>query len=614
MLASLINSGRYIGIERSNAFLAEIEREQVKQRSGAIDDNQISELGRQFGVDYICIADITPAFGEFQVSARIVDVETAVVVFIGDAFSPLRTPDDLTQVSEEVIKNMFSRQATMPKPEPAAPSPLLLPPVVVTQATGAGTGTGDIATVENVVRSGEAEIDMVFVRGGTFDMGCTDEQSGCRRWEKPVRSVTVSDFYISKYVVTQALWRAVMGENRSMPKKFRGDDSPVVNVRWRDVQEFLTRLNETTGKQFRLPTEAEWEYAARGGTQSRGYMYAGSNNIDDVAWHKGNSGKNIPSVGGKMPNELGIYDMSGNVFELVSDRFGWYGSSSEINPEGPGSGSGHTIRGGSWRGFSEFSQNSYRNGIFHNGVPFTSTNMRPFRSGSWRWSIPLVGIRLAHDFNPDVVVASLEKPAGGLTQTENGETGPRGFFPRSIGGGTYFTNNRGIVGDWGKGGIDGRLTYNDGGIYIFFTEVFGNFIVGFSAGISFGSANLKEEDEWDRTVISNFDVPFTSVGFGSCFRVPIHLSRNMIIFPFILEGHISYISQLFSKKTEFDFGGIRINLGIGVGADFNLSERTFLRPELLYGWGVDELVFRNENRFNGMGHGLTLKLSSGFRF
>jgi hypothetical protein len=110
MLASLINSGRYMGIERSNTFLAEIEREQEKQRSGAVDDDQISKLGRQFGVKYVCIADIIPAFGSYQVSARIVDVETAVVVFIGEAFSPLKSAYDLTQVSDEVARVMFGGQ------------------------------------------------------------------------------------------------------------------------------------------------------------------------------------------------------------------------------------------------------------------------------------------------------------------------------------------------------------------------------------------------------------------------------------------------------------------------------------------------------------------------
>jgi hypothetical protein len=133
MLSSLVNSGRYTGIERSTSFLAEIEREQVRQRSGAIDDNQISELGRQFGLRFICIAAITPAFGSYQISARIVDVETAVVVYIGQAFSPLRSAQDLTQVADEVVSIMFrglplSTPQAAPAPSMAAQPPAVTPP------------------------------------------------------------------------------------------------------------------------------------------------------------------------------------------------------------------------------------------------------------------------------------------------------------------------------------------------------------------------------------------------------------------------------------------------------------------------------------------------------
>jgi len=141
MLASLINSGRYKGIERSNSFLAEVEKEQVKQRSGEIDDSQISALGKQFGVKFVCIADITPAFGAFQVSARIVNVETAEVEFIGDAASPLKTMDDLAQVSNQVVQNMFGEQTAKlepaPEPEPAAqePPPAAASPVTAKPAT-----------------------------------------------------------------------------------------------------------------------------------------------------------------------------------------------------------------------------------------------------------------------------------------------------------------------------------------------------------------------------------------------------------------------------------------------------------------------------------------------
>jgi formylglycine-generating enzyme required for sulfatase activity len=174
-------------------------------------------------------------------------------------------------------------------------------------------------------------IEMVFVKGGTFAMGCTAEQgSDCRPNEYPPHNVTVSDFYIGKYVVTQELWKAVMSIN---PSTFRGDNLPVESVSWNDAQEFISKLNSITGLNYRLPTEAEWEYAARGGEESRGYRYSGSNNIDDVAWWARSGGKTRP-VGLKQPNELGIYDMSGNVGEWVDGWFVPYTSEPKTNPVG----------------------------------------------------------------------------------------------------------------------------------------------------------------------------------------------------------------------------------------------------------------------------------------
>ena len=189
-------------------------------------------------------------------------------------------------------------------------------------------------------------IEMVYVKGGTFTMGATAEQgSDANDDEKPTHSVTVSDFYIGKYEVTQAQWRAVMGSN---PSKFTGDNNPVEQVSWKDIQRFIKNLNAKTGKKFRLPTEAEWEYAARGGNQSKGYKYSGSNNISEVDWYKNNSNINTHPVGQKRPNELGIYDMTGNVLEWCQDWKGDYSSSSQTNPTGPSRGSIRVLRGGSW--------------------------------------------------------------------------------------------------------------------------------------------------------------------------------------------------------------------------------------------------------------------------
>ena len=187
-------------------------------------------------------------------------------------------------------------------------------------------------------------IDMVRIGAGTFTMGATPEMENPYNDEKPTRCVTLTnDYYIGKYEVTQALWQAVMGSN---PSNRKGDNLPVEEVSWDDCQEFISKLNRMTGKTFRLPTEAEWEYAARGGNKSKGYQYSGSNNLSDVAWYRDNSGYKTYAVGTKQPNELGIYDMSGNVWEWCQDWYGEYSSSSQVNPTGANSGSSRVNRGG----------------------------------------------------------------------------------------------------------------------------------------------------------------------------------------------------------------------------------------------------------------------------
>lgn len=187
---------------------------------------------------------------------------------------------------------------------------------------------------------------MVYVQGGTFLMGATPEQgSDALVNEKPAHKVTLDSFCIGKTEVTQALWKAVMGSN---PSKNKGDRKPVENVTWNDCQTFISKLNSLTGKNFRLPTEAEWEFAARGGTKSKGYKYSGSNNLDIVGWYDEIAGVTTHETAKKQANELGIYDMSGNVCEWCSDwGDGAYTDSEETNPTGPDSGWGHIFRGGS---------------------------------------------------------------------------------------------------------------------------------------------------------------------------------------------------------------------------------------------------------------------------
>ena len=206
-------------------------------------------------------------------------------------------------------------------------------------------------------------IEMVKVEAGSFDMGATSEMENPYEDEKPVHRVTLTNnYYVGKYEVTQALWQAVMGSN---PSKFKGADLPVEQVSWNDCQDFVSKLNAMTGKRFRLPTEAEWEYAARGGKKSRGYQYSGSNTLGDVAWYGDNSGSKTHAVGTKQPNELGIYDMTGNVWEWCQDWYDSYSSSPQTNPTGAASGSYRVYRGGSWYVSAGLCRTSCRN----NGAP-----------------------------------------------------------------------------------------------------------------------------------------------------------------------------------------------------------------------------------------------------
>ncbi len=192
---------------------------------------------------------------------------------------------------------------------------------------------------------------MVKVEGGTFTMGCTNPQdSDCVYWEKPRHTVKVNSFYISKFPVTQKQWKAIMG---SVQTNEDCAQCPVVYVTWFDAQVFINKLNQYTDKNYRLPTEAEWEYAAKGGNKSHGYKYAGSNNAMEVAWYDTLISHKLHPVGMKKPNELGLYDMSGDVWQWCSDWFSekYYSEGPSDNPKGPATGNGdRSLRGGSWWG------------------------------------------------------------------------------------------------------------------------------------------------------------------------------------------------------------------------------------------------------------------------
>ena len=232
-----------------------------------------------------------------------------------------------------------------PKPAVTKPKPAAKPKAKPAPRRNSST-TGVSAELNKLINN------MVYVSGGTFIMGGDDSSD-----QMPTHSVTLSSYYICKYEVTQALWRAVMGSN---PSNFKGNNLPVENVSWYDCQTFIKRLNSYTGRNFRLPTEAEWEFAARGGNYSRHYKYSGSNYISDVGWYDDNSGNRTHPVGTKQANELGLYDMSGNVWEWCSDWYGSYSFYSQNDPTGPNSGSYRVNRGGGWNFYAWLCRSSIR--------------------------------------------------------------------------------------------------------------------------------------------------------------------------------------------------------------------------------------------------------------
>ena len=211
-------------------------------------------------------------------------------------------------------------------------------------------------SVLTVSISDNVALEMVYVRGGTFTMGSNSARGLKVNYDasQPEHNVTVGDYFIGRYEVTQEQWRGVMDAS---PSRFAGDSLPVEQVSWDDAQQFCAMLSQMTGYRFRLPTEAEWEYAARGGSLARGYTFAGSNDREDVAWYCVNSGGHTHTVGQRQPNELGLFDMSGNVAEWCTDWMSPYSDmitdgDTLVNPRGPRSGDSRVLRGGHYNSTS----------------------------------------------------------------------------------------------------------------------------------------------------------------------------------------------------------------------------------------------------------------------
>jgi formylglycine-generating enzyme required for sulfatase activity/TolB-like protein len=324
----LANSGKYAVLPRTDS-IEKIMEEQKRQRSGVTDQERIKRLGVGRNAQYVLSGSVQRLGNLNKFAVDILDILDGSFI---DGY-------------EEQYTSLSQGFELIPK--------------LAMQAAGGGSTGG--ATPANFVR----------VEGGTFQMGGTAYDN-----EKPIHSVTVKSFSIGKYEVTQKEWFEIMGTN---PSNFKGDNLPVESVSWleaveycnrRSVKEGLTPAYRGSGDNitcdwnangYRLPTEAEWEYAARGGNRDpMAYEYSGSNSVDTVAWYDGNSGKRTHEVGTKAPNSLGLYDMSGNVWEWCWDRYGSYSSGSQTDPRGASSGSNRVDRGGSWLNSAQYVRSAGR--------------------------------------------------------------------------------------------------------------------------------------------------------------------------------------------------------------------------------------------------------------
>lgn len=339
------NTQGYIKYDR--AMFDAIVAEQKFQRSGAVKDSDMKKLGEMAGVQYVIVPECAIEEDFFTITVRMLDVESG----------RSKTAQELCSNSAPEIKKACSVLASR----------------LFGTTPDSGTVEQSFGNVQydqndhNFIETAFGiDMKMIYVEGGTFTMGFTGDQGDyCAEDETPARMTTVDSYYIGMLEVTQKQWERVMGTSLSqqleqLNRKSQhpshemngvGSDYPMYYVSWVDAKEFCARLSQQSGIKYSLPTEAEWEYAARGGKHSKGYKNSGSNNINDVAWYDTGTTYNVGTraAGTKSANELGIYDMSGNVDEWCED---WYGEHyvqyDNYNPKGPSAGKYHVVRGGSW--------------------------------------------------------------------------------------------------------------------------------------------------------------------------------------------------------------------------------------------------------------------------
>ena len=348
----------YEGYDRVD--MSAITGEQNFQRTGMVNDEQIKRLGEMTGASYVLIAEAAIYDDEhIIIAAKILDVETGGVI---SSTPPAVAPKEPTKMAEACIR---CSQTLVGGKMPAKG-------VNINLSDNSNYSSQSMSRNQDFTETAcGINMKMIWVEGGDFLMGCTSEQGGdCGDDEQNVRRVTVDGFYIGMLEVTQSQWEKVMGTSLYQQKTKTGTrsvhgvgpDYPMYYVSWDEAMEFCRLLSQKTGKTYTLPTEAQWEYAARGGNKNEGTKYAGSNMIDVVAWCLSNSGGNAHIVGSKRANALGIYDMSGNVWECCKD---WYANSyvsyDTNNPVGPSSGSLRVLRGGDWGNFASGCRVARRN-------------------------------------------------------------------------------------------------------------------------------------------------------------------------------------------------------------------------------------------------------------
>lgn len=338
---------QYTAVERSNKYLALLSQDHSYQRNGQVDETQVAALGKQDGVDIVLgVSILEYPDNTWYVVWKMVDVVTAELLtgnYLMKRVADILEVDGIAKELSAQIKGETSSSSYSSSPH-------------------FGTHADFTETAWDI------NMKMVWVEGGDFLMGCTSEQSDCDDDEKNVRRVTVDGYWIGMCEVTQSQWEKVIGTSIYQQKNKTdysntygvGADYPMYYVSWDEAMEFCRLLSNKTGKTYTLPTEAQWEYAARGGNKADGSKYAGSNMIDVVGWYTDNSGNSTHPVATKRPNGLGLYDMSGNVWEWCNWYSGGYAGYDTNNPTGASSRSSSVIRGGSWGSYAKHCRVSHR--------------------------------------------------------------------------------------------------------------------------------------------------------------------------------------------------------------------------------------------------------------